>query len=100
MNSFMQQALGLAAQGKGLTSPNPTVGAVVEKNGQVLGQGFHRWTGKDHAEIVALRGAGAAALGSTRYVTLEPGSQVGRTQPWPEAVSAAGVERVVAAMQD
>ncbi len=96
----MQQALGLAAQGKGLTSPNPTVGAVVEKNGQVLGRGFHTWTGKDHAEIVALREAGDAARGSTLYVTLEPCSHVGRTQPCADAVIAAGVERVVAAMQD
>ena len=73
----MQQALGLAAEGKGLTSPNPTVGAVVEKDGQVLGRGFHTWAGKDHAEIVALREAGEAARGSTLYVTLEPCSHVG-----------------------
>lgn len=96
----MQQALGLAAQGKGLTSPNPTVGAVVEKNGQILGRGFHTWTDKDHAEIVALREAGDGARGSTLYVTLEPCSHVGRTQPCADAVIAAGVERVVAAMQD
>lgn len=96
----MQQALGLAAQGKGLTSPNPTVGAVVEKNGQVVGRGYHTWSGKDHAEIVALREAGDAARGSTMYVTLEPCSHVGRTQPCADAVIAAGVERVVAAMQD
>src|SRR3954468_2160414 len=100
MNSFMHEALGLAAQGKGLTSPNPTVGAVVEKNGQVLGRGFHTWSGKDHAEIVALREAGDAARGSTLHVTLEPCSHVGRTQPCAEAVISAGVARVVAAMQD
>jgi diaminohydroxyphosphoribosylaminopyrimidine deaminase/5-amino-6-(5-phosphoribosylamino)uracil reductase len=100
MSSFMQQALGLAAEGKGLTSPNPTVGAVVEKNGQILGQGFHTWARRDHAEIVALRQAGDAARGSTLYVTLEPCSHVGRTQPCADAVVAAGVERVVAAMQD
>lgn len=96
----MQQALGLAAKGKGLTSPNPTVGAVVEKNGQILGQGFHTWAGRDHAEIVALRQAGDDARGSTLYVTLEPCSHFGRTQPCADAVLAAGVERVVAAMQD
>jgi diaminohydroxyphosphoribosylaminopyrimidine deaminase/5-amino-6-(5-phosphoribosylamino)uracil reductase len=100
MNSFMQQALGLAARGKGLTSPNPTVGAIVEKNGQVLGQGIHTWAGKEHAEIVALREAGDAARGSTLYVTLEPCSHVGRTQPCAEAVIAAGVQRVIVAMQD
>ncbi|MFL6451473.1 MAG: bifunctional diaminohydroxyphosphoribosylaminopyrimidine deaminase/5-amino-6-(5-phosphoribosylamino)uracil reductase RibD [Bryobacteraceae bacterium] len=100
MSSFMQQALGLAAKGKGLTSPNPTVGAVVEKNGQILGQGFHTWAGRDHAEIVALRQAGDDARGSTLYVTLEPCSHFGRTQPCADAVLAAGVERVVAAMQD
>lgn len=96
----MQQALGLAAEGKGFTSPNPTVGAVVEKNGQVLGRGFHTWAGRDHAEIVALRQAGDEARGSTLYVTLEPCSHFGRTQPCADAVIAAGVERVVAAMQD
>lgn len=100
MSSFMQQALDLAAQGKGLTSPNPTVGAVLEKNGRVLGQGFHTWTGKDHAEILALKQAGDAARGSTLYVTLEPCSHLGRTQPCADAVIDAGVERVVAAMQD
>src|SRR3954463_13190480 len=100
MSSFMQQALSLAADGKGLTSPNPTVGAIVEKNGQILGQGFHTWAGRDHAEIVALRQAGDGAKGSTLYVTLEPCSHFGRTQPCADAVVAAGVERVVAAMQD
>ncbi len=100
MTSFMQQALGLAAEGKGLTSPNPTVGAVLEKDGQVLGQGFHTWSGRDHAEIVALRQAGEAARGGTLYVTLEPCSHFGRTQPCADAVIAAGVARVVAAMQD
>jgi diaminohydroxyphosphoribosylaminopyrimidine deaminase/5-amino-6-(5-phosphoribosylamino)uracil reductase len=100
MNPFMQEALDLASQGKGRTSPNPTVGAVIEKNGQVLGRGFHTWTGKDHAEIVALREAGDAARGSTLYVTLEPCSHFGRTQPCADAVIASGVERVIAAMQD
>jgi diaminohydroxyphosphoribosylaminopyrimidine deaminase/5-amino-6-(5-phosphoribosylamino)uracil reductase len=100
MSSFMQQALGLAAEAKGLTSPNPTVGAVLEKNGRIVGRGFHTWSGKDHAEVVALREAGDAAKGSTLYVTLEPCSHFGRTQPCADAVIAAGVERVVAAMED
>jgi diaminohydroxyphosphoribosylaminopyrimidine deaminase/5-amino-6-(5-phosphoribosylamino)uracil reductase len=73
---------------------------VVERNGQIIGCGFHTWRGKDHAEIVALRQAGEAARGSTLYVTLEPCSHVGRTQPCADAVIAAGIARVVAAMQD
>jgi diaminohydroxyphosphoribosylaminopyrimidine deaminase / 5-amino-6-(5-phosphoribosylamino)uracil reductase len=100
MNSFMQEALALAAQGRGLTSPNPTVGAVIEREGQVVGRGFHTWTGKDHAEIVALREAGPAAKGATLYVTLEPCSHEGRTSPCADAVINAGISTVVAAMQD
>jgi diaminohydroxyphosphoribosylaminopyrimidine deaminase/5-amino-6-(5-phosphoribosylamino)uracil reductase len=100
MHSFMQEALALAAQGRGLTSPNPTVGAVIEREGQVVGRGFHTWTGKDHAEIVALREAGQAAKGATLYVTLEPCSHEGRTSPCADAVIKAGISTVVAAMQD
>src|SRR3954454_24995205 len=100
MHSFMQEALALAAQGRGLTSPNPTVGAVIEREGQVVGRGFHTWTGKDHAEIVALREAGPAAKGATLYVTLEPCSHEGRTSPCADAVIKAGISTVVAGMQD
>jgi diaminohydroxyphosphoribosylaminopyrimidine deaminase / 5-amino-6-(5-phosphoribosylamino)uracil reductase len=100
MNDFMQAALQLAAEGRGLTSPNPTVGAVVVRDGAVAGRGFHTWAGVDHAEIIALRAAGEAARGSTLYVTLEPCSHYGRTGPCVDAVIAAGVARVVAAMQD
>jgi len=96
----MQEALALAAQGRGLTSPNPTVGAVIEREGQVVGRGFHTWTGKDHAEIVAIREAGQAAKGATLYVTLEPCSHEGRTSPCADAVIKAGISTVVAAMQD
>lgn len=96
----MAEALDLARQGRGLTSPNPTVGAVVTRNGGVVGRGFHTWAGVDHAEIVALREAGEAARGATLYVTLEPCSHQGRTGPCAEAVIQAGVRRVVAAMQD
>jgi len=96
----MQEALALAAQGRGLTSPNPTVGAVIEREGQVVGRGFHTWTGKDHAEIIALREAGQAAKGATLYVTLEPCSHEGRTSPCADAVIKAGISTVVAAMQD
>jgi len=96
----MQEALQLAAQGRGLTSPNPAVGALVVRGGEIAGRGFHTWAAKDHAEIVALREAGGAAQGSTLYVTLEPCSHHGRTGPCVDAIIQAGVARVVAAMQD
>ena len=100
MNAYMQEALQLATQGRGLTSPNPAVGAVVVRDGAVAGRGFHTWAAVDHAEIIALREAGDAARGSTLYVTLEPCSHHGRTGPCVDAVINAGVARVVAAMQD
>lgn len=91
---FMRLALRLAARGKGTTSPNPRVGAVVVKNGSVLGRGWHRRPGEPHAEIIALRKA-ASTRGATLYVTLEPCSTVGRTPPCTDAIVAAGVKRVV-----
>lgn len=100
MSGYMQQALELANKGRGCTSPNPAVGAVVVREGNVMGRGFHTWSGKDHAEIVALREAGEGARGATVYVTLEPCSHSGRTGPCAEALIAAGVKRVEAAMQD
>src|ERR1700761_1305423 len=100
MPDYMQEALALAAEGQGRTSPNPAVGAVLVRNGAVIGRGFHTWQGKDHAEIVALREAGEAARGSTLYVTLEPCAHQGRTGPCAEAVIKAGVKEVVAAMMD
>lgn len=100
MNTFMQEALDLAKRGCGLTSPNPTVGAVIERDGKAVGRGFHTWSGKDHAEIVALREAGNSARGATLYVTLEPCSHTGRTAPCADALIEAGVARVVAAMED
>lgn len=96
----MQRALQLAEQGRGLTSPNPTVGAVIVRGAVVAGRGFHTWAGVDHAEIIALREAGEAARGATLYVTLEPCSHHGRTPPCVEAIIQAGIARVVAAMQD
>jgi len=96
----MEQALELARQGRGLTSPNPTVGALLVRDETVVGQGFHTWSGVDHAEIVALQQAGEAARGSTLYVTLEPCSHAGRTGPCVDALIQAGVKRVVASMQD
>jgi len=96
----MQHALDLARKGVGLASPNPTVGCVIVKNGAILGEGFHQFHWRDHAEIVALKQAGDRARGATFYVTLEPCNHTGRTGPCTEAIIAAGVSRVVAAMQD
>jgi diaminohydroxyphosphoribosylaminopyrimidine deaminase / 5-amino-6-(5-phosphoribosylamino)uracil reductase len=100
MTDFMVEALTLAEQGRGRTSPNPAVGAIVVHDGTVVGRGFHTWAGVDHAEIAALREAGSAARDSTLYVTLEPCSHHGRTGPCVDSVIQAGVRRVVAAMHD
>jgi diaminohydroxyphosphoribosylaminopyrimidine deaminase/5-amino-6-(5-phosphoribosylamino)uracil reductase len=97
---FMAQALKLAARGLYSTDPNPRVGCVMVERGQVVGTGWHRQAGTPHAEVHALREAGARARGATAYVTLEPCSHTGRTPPCAEALIAAGVARVVAAMQD
>jgi diaminohydroxyphosphoribosylaminopyrimidine deaminase/5-amino-6-(5-phosphoribosylamino)uracil reductase len=100
MSAYMQQALDLAYQGRGRTSPNPAVGAVLVRDGKVVGRGFHVYRTRDHAEIAALREAGDSARGSTLYVTLEPCSHSGRTGPCADALIAAGIKRVEAAMQD
>lgn len=101
MNStYLREALELARQGKGQTSPNPAVGAVLVREGEVVGRGFHTYEGVSHAEIRALEEAGARARGSTLYITLEPCSHQGRTGPCADALIAAGVSRVVAAMED
>ncbi len=96
----MQQALDLAAQADYRTSPNPMVGAVLVRDGQVVGQGYHRRAGGAHAEIQALQEAGEAARGADLYVTLEPCSHQGLTGPCAPAVIAAGVRRVIAALPD
>jgi len=96
----MQRALELARKGVGLASPNPTVGCVIVHDGQVVGEGFHQYEWRDHAEIVALKSAGQKARGSTLYVALEPCNHAGRTGPCTEAIIGAGVQRVVAAMED
>ncbi|MEO3678615.1 bifunctional diaminohydroxyphosphoribosylaminopyrimidine deaminase/5-amino-6-(5-phosphoribosylamino)uracil reductase RibD [Rheinheimera sp. FR7-31] len=98
--AFMAQAIQLAGLGCYTTSPNPNVGAVLVKNGQVIGKGYHRQAGGPHAEVFALREAGSDAAKATCYVTLEPCSHHGRTPPCAEALIAAGVSRVVVAMQD
>jgi diaminohydroxyphosphoribosylaminopyrimidine deaminase/5-amino-6-(5-phosphoribosylamino)uracil reductase len=97
---FMEHALDLARKGVGLASPNPTVGCVIVKDGAILGEGFHQYAWRDHAEIVALKQAGDRARGATLYVTLEPCNHTGRTGPCSEAVIAAGIARVVAATED
>jgi diaminohydroxyphosphoribosylaminopyrimidine deaminase/5-amino-6-(5-phosphoribosylamino)uracil reductase len=97
----MTRALQLAARGKGRTSPNPAVGAVVVAGGRIVGEGFHRKAGAPHAEAIALEAAGARAKGGTLYLTLEPCSHTGkRTPPCVPAVIASGVRRVVVAMRD
>jgi diaminohydroxyphosphoribosylaminopyrimidine deaminase/5-amino-6-(5-phosphoribosylamino)uracil reductase len=96
----MQHALALARKGAGLASPNPMVGCVIVREGQIAGEGFHQYEWRDHAEIVALKSAGEKARGATLYVTLEPCNHTGRTGPCTEAIIAAGVQRVVAATDD
>jgi diaminohydroxyphosphoribosylaminopyrimidine deaminase/5-amino-6-(5-phosphoribosylamino)uracil reductase len=97
----MRRALELAERGRGVTSPNPMVGAVVvTPGGEVAGEGFHARAGGPHAEVEALRAAGARARGATLYVTLEPCSHHGRTPPCAPAVIEAGVARVFAAIAD
>ena len=96
----MARALELARKGVYSTHPNPRVGCVIVAGGQVVGEGWHARAGEPHAEVHALRQAGAKARGATAYVTLEPCSHHGRTPPCAEALVQAGVARVVAAMQD
>jgi diaminohydroxyphosphoribosylaminopyrimidine deaminase/5-amino-6-(5-phosphoribosylamino)uracil reductase len=96
----MARALALARRGLGETNPNPMVGCVLVKAGRVVGEGWHRRAGGPHAEVQALRAAGAAARGATAYVTLEPCAHEGRTPPCAPSLLAAGVRRVVAAMRD
>lgn len=97
----MQRALLLAARGRGSTSPNPMVGAVVvDPDGVVVGSGFHEIAGGPHAEVVALHAAGARARAATLYCTLEPCCHTGRTGPCTTRIAAAGIARVVAALRD
>ncbi len=96
----MARALRLAARGLETTTPNPRVGCVIVRDGAIVGEGWHRKAGEPHAEALALQAAGAQARGATAYVSLEPCSHHGRTPPCADALIAAGVARVVAAMQD
>lgn len=99
-HAFMAEALRLAEHGLFTTAPNPRVGCVIVNQGRLVGAGWHARAGEPHAEVHALREAGQHAAGATVYVTLEPCSHYGRTPPCAEALIAAGVTRVVAAMQD
>lgn len=97
---YMQLAYELALKGRGTTSPNPMVGAVVVKNGRIIGRGYHARCGGDHAEIVALNEAGRRAKGATLYVTLEPCAHHGRTPPCVNRIIDSGITNVVVGMTD
>jgi diaminohydroxyphosphoribosylaminopyrimidine deaminase/5-amino-6-(5-phosphoribosylamino)uracil reductase len=97
---FMSLALRLARRGLGRTSPNPVVGAVIVKDGRIVGQGYHRAAGKPHAEVEAIRNAGSEARGAELFVTLEPCNHHGRTPPCTEAIREAGIGRVYFGIED
>ncbi|MCU1340005.1 MAG: 5-amino-6-(5-phosphoribosylamino)uracil reductase / diaminohydroxyphosphoribosylaminopyrimidine [Bryobacterales bacterium] len=98
--NHLEEAFDLAARGWGATSPNPAVGAIVVRDGEVVGRGYHTWAGLKHAEVLALEEARERARGGTLYVTLEPCASHGRTPPCIDAILAAGVRKVVAPMED
>ena len=100
MDRYFEEALDLAARGLGRTSPNPAVGALVVREGEVVGRGFHTYLGVKHAEVLALEEAGNRAEGATLYVTLEPCSHQGRTAPCVDAILAARIGKVVAPIED
>jgi len=99
-DQWMTRALELARKGVALASPNPMVGAVLVRDGRVVGEGFHTYEGRKHAEVIALEAAGEQARGATLYINLEPCCHVGRTGPCADALIAAGAQRVAAAMKD
>src|ERR1700722_3143401 len=96
----MQRAMNLARKAPGLASPNPLVGCVLVREGQIVGEGFHQYDLRDHAEVVAIKSAGEKARGATLYVNLEPCNHTGRTGPCTEAIIKAGIQRVVASIDD
>lgn len=100
VRKFLLRALELAERGRGTTRPNPIVGAVIVRNGEIVGEGWHERVGGPHAEIVALVAAGERARGATLYVTLEPCAHHGRTPPCADALVEAGIARVVGAVGD
>jgi diaminohydroxyphosphoribosylaminopyrimidine deaminase/5-amino-6-(5-phosphoribosylamino)uracil reductase len=99
-SAFMARALRLAARGIYTAHPNPMVGCVVVRDGKIVGEGWHEVAGEAHAEINALRAAGAGARGATAYLTLEPCSHEGKTPPCAPALIEAGIGEVVIAMED
>jgi len=98
--AYMARALALAELGRGLTNPNPLVGAVIVRDNHIVGEGHHRWAGSAHAEIVALKSAGSRSHGATMFVNLEPCCHHGRTGPCTQAIVKAGITQVVYAMRD
>lgn len=98
--AFMAHALQLAEKGRFSTDPNPRVGCVLVKNGEIIGEGFHEKAGFSHAEINALKNATTNTNGATAYVTLEPCSHHGKTPPCCDALISAGIKRLVVAMTD
>jgi diaminohydroxyphosphoribosylaminopyrimidine deaminase / 5-amino-6-(5-phosphoribosylamino)uracil reductase len=98
--AYLREALDLARQGRGQTSPNPLVGAVLVRDGQVVGRGVHTYAGMKHAEILAIEQAGEAARGATLYINMEPCSHTGRTGPCCEALIESRIVEVIAAMED
>jgi diaminohydroxyphosphoribosylaminopyrimidine deaminase/5-amino-6-(5-phosphoribosylamino)uracil reductase len=100
MHPYLEEAFELAARGLGRVSPNPAVGAIIVRDGQVVGRGFYTAAGVKHAEILALEEAGDRAHGADMYVTLEPHSFQGRTSPCTDAIIAAGIRRVISAVED
>jgi len=97
---YMQMAMRLALRAKGRTTPNPMVGAVIVKDGLVIGRGYHQKAGLPHAEIIALEEAGSRAAGAALYITLEPCAHYGRTPPCVDRIIESGIKEVVAGMQD
>lgn len=97
---FMLRAVTLAKKARGKTFPNPLVGAVLVKNGKIVGEGYHKKAGKPHAEIIALREARKKANGSELYINLEPCAHYGRTPPCVNSIKKSGIKKVYAAMID
>lgn len=97
---YMDLTIKLAERGRGLTSPNPMVGCIIVKRGRIVGKGFHKKAGTEHAEVLALNDAGKKAVNSTMYVNLEPCSHWGRTPPCTERIVEAGVREVIIGMKD
>lgn len=100
VEAFLKIALELAKRGRGQTSPNPMVGAVIVKNGQIVGQGYHRRAGSPHAEVMAIKEARGLAKGATLFVNLEPCCHYGRTDPCTDAIISAGISRAIFCMKD